>query len=174
MTNSRYPDIIAIIPHFANLKSRHRTFWPVSFFYRNTRNLSLLRLHSWEGQDFSNAVVVCQEHDHAINTHAKATGWRQSVLEGTAESLVYHLSLVITLGLLAGLLFESQALFRRDVQLGIPSSWSAGSYCAHDAPNLRVNNLLLADERLESLAKARSRARALGKRGHHQRVAYEC
>lgn len=37
------------------------------------------------------------------------------MLEGTAESLVYELGLIITLVLLAGLLFESQALLGGNV-----------------------------------------------------------
>jgi hypothetical protein len=82
-------------------------------------NHHLLWLHGGESQHLSDAVVVGQEHDHAVNTHTPATGGWQRVLKSTAESLINHLGLIVTLGLLVGLLLESQALLSGDVQLGV-------------------------------------------------------
>jgi hypothetical protein len=50
-------------------------------------------------------VVVCQEHDKSVDTHAPTTGRRETVLESLAESLVDELRLVVTLILLVCLLF---------------------------------------------------------------------
>lgn len=79
----------------------------------------LLWLHGRESQDLSNAVVVGQEHHHSINAHTPTTGGRETVLEGLAKGLIDALSLVITLGLLSGLLLKSLTLLRGNVQLGV-------------------------------------------------------
>lgn len=126
--------------------------------------LRLLRLHGRESEDLPDAVVVRQEHNHAVNAHTPATGRRKTMLESTAEGLVYELSLVITLVLLAGLLLEAQTLFGGDVQLSVTNVRliccrailpGVGMSC------LRVANLLLSDEGLESLANARDGTRTL-------------
>lgn len=80
---------------------------------------ALFRPHGGERQHLPNAVVVCQEHDEPVNTHAPAARRGQAVLQGSAEGLVDELGLVVTLGLLAGLLLEPQALFARDVQFRV-------------------------------------------------------
>lgn len=76
------------------------------------------------------------------------------MLKGLAEGLVNLLGLVVTLGLLAGLLLETEALLRGNVQLSVG-----------------VANLLGADESLETLAETGSSTVALGKRRHHLGVA---
>ena len=61
--------------------------------------------------------------------------------------------LVVTLVLLASLLFEAQALVEGVVQLRV-----------------RVDDLFLADKGFEALAETGIRAMVLGERGHHLRV----
>lgn len=114
----------------------------------------LLILHEGESQNLTNGVVVGQEHDHAVDTHAPTTSGRQTILERGTEVLINELSLVITLVLLASLLLEAQTLVKGIVQLGVG-----------------VGNLLLADERLEALAETGDLAVVLGEGAHDLRVA---
>lgn len=114
----------------------------------------LVRLHEWKGQDLSDAVVVRQEHDHAVYAHAPPARGRQAPLEGLAKDLVHHLGLVIALRLLARLLLEAQALVERVVELRVG-----------------IHNLLFAHKRLEALAQPRGGAVVLCERRHHLRVA---
>lgn len=83
------------------------------------RQVFLLGLHGRESKHLSDTVVISEEHDHAINTHAEPSGRGQAVLERLAESLVDHLRLVVTLVLLPGLLLEPQPLLECYVQLGV-------------------------------------------------------
>lgn len=91
----------------------------LDFFIIHPLPLVLLRLHCGERQHLTDAPVIRQEHDHAVNTHTETTSRRKAVLEGAAECLVDELSLVITLILLAGLLLEAEALLSGNVQLGV-------------------------------------------------------
>lgn len=110
----------------------------------------LVVLHEGEGENLLDRVVVGEEHDHAVNTHTPTTSRWQTVLQSLAESLVDKLGLVVTLLLLAGLLFEAKTLVKGIVQLGVS-----------------VDNLLLADESLETLAETLVAAVILGERRHH-------
>lgn len=65
----------------------------------------------------------------------------------------FHIRLIVTLGLLASLLLEAQALVEGVVQLGVG-----------------IGNLLLADEHLEALAQTLLIAVVLGERAHHLRM----
>jgi hypothetical protein len=111
-------------------------------------------LHEWEGESLLDAVVVGKEHHHAVNAHTPATGGRETVLHGGEESLVHDLGLVVTLCLLCGLLLEAETLVEGIVQLGV-----------------RVDNLLLADEGLETLTETGVLTVVLGERRHHLGVA---
>jgi len=111
-------------------------------------------LHEWEGESLLDAVVVGKEHDHAVNTHAPTTSGGKAVLHGSEESLVHDLGLVVTLCLLCGLLLEAETLVEGIVQLGVG-----------------VDNLLLADEGLETLTETGVLAVVLGERRHHLGVA---
>lgn len=115
---------------------------------------SLVLLHEGEGQHLLDAVVVRQEHDQPVNTHTPTTSGRQAVFQAGTEVLIDDLRLVVTLVLLASLLLETQALVERIVQLGVG-----------------VDNLLLADESLETLAQTDVLAVVLGQRRHHLGVA---
>lgn len=114
----------------------------------------LVVLHERESKDLLDAVVVRQEHDQTVDAHTPATSRGQAVFQAGAEVLVDDLGLVVTLVLLAGLLLESQTLVEGVVQLGVG-----------------VDNLLLADEGLETLAETGVLAVVLGQRRHHLGVA---
>ena len=114
---------------------------------------SLVLLHERERKHLLDTVVIRQEHDQAVDAHTPASRGRQAVLQGRAEVLVDELHLLVTLVLLARLLFEPHALIEGVVQLGV---------C--------VDNLLLADERLETFTETGVVAVVLGQRGHHLRV----
>lgn len=110
----------------------------------------LVILHHGEGQNLLDAVVVGKEHDQTVNAHTPATSRRQPVLKGCAEVFVDELGLVVTLVLLTGLLLKAQTLVEGVVQLSVG-----------------VDNLLLADEGLETLAETDILAVVLGQRRHH-------
>lgn len=119
----------------------------------NTNNLSsrlgvlggLVLLHEGESKNLLDTVVVGKEHDQPVNTHTPSTGRRQTILQRSTEVLVDELGLLVTLVLLAGLLFEAQTLVEGVIQLGIG-----------------VDNLLLADEGLKTLAQTGVLAVVLG------------
>jgi hypothetical protein len=111
-------------------------------------------LHEWEGESLLDAVVVGEEHDHAVDTHTPATSGGKTVLHGSEESLVHDLGLVVTLCLLCGLLLEAETLVEGIVQLGVG-----------------VDNLLLADKGLEPLTETGVLTVVLGERRHHLGVA---
>lgn len=109
-----------------------------------------------ESQHLLDAVVVGDKHDHAVDTHTPSSSGRETVLQAGAEVLVDELGLVVALVLLARLLLEAEALVEGVVQLGVG-----------------VDNLLLADEGLETFAEADLVAVVLGERRHHLRVAVD-
>lgn len=115
--------------------------------------LLLVILHKRESEHLLDGVVVGEEHDHAVNTHAPTTGRRETELEGLAKGLVDELGLVVALLLLVGLLLEAQALVKGIVQLGVG-----------------VDDFLFADKGLEALAQAGRVAVVFGQRRHHLRV----
>ena len=133
---------------------------PTNAFHRHGCNISDLSslglrcvvvvLHEREGESLLDAVVVGKEHDHTVNAHTPATGGRKTVLHGSEEGLVHDLGLVVTLCLLCGLLLEAETLVEGIVQLGV---------C--------VDNLLLADEGLETLTETSVLTVVLGERRHH-------
>lgn len=114
----------------------------------------LVFLHEGEGKDLLDTVVVGEEHDQTVDTHTPTTGGGQTVFQASTEVLVDELSLVVTLVLLTGLLLETETLVEGVVQLGVG-----------------VDDLLLADEGLETLAKTNVLAVVLGKGRHHLGVA---
>ena len=99
--------------------------------------LTLILLHKWERQHLLDAILVRQEHDHPIDTHAPAPRRRQPELHRVHERLVNDLRLVVSLLLLPRLLLETQALVEGVVQLRVG-----------------IDDLLLADEGFEALAEA--------------------
>ena len=62
-------------------------------------------LHERESKHLLDAVVVRQEHDKTVDTHAPAASRRETVFERLAESFVDELGLVVTSCLLVCLLF---------------------------------------------------------------------
>ena len=128
----------------------------------NTSNLSsrlsvvsgLVFLHKRESKDFLDTVVVREEHDQSVDTHTPTTSRRQTVLQASTEVLVDDLGLIVTLVLLAGLLLETETLVEGVVQLGVG-----------------VDDLLLANEGLESFAETAVLTVVLGQWRHHLGVA---
>lgn len=114
----------------------------------------LVLLHKRERQNLLDTVVIREEHDQAVDTHTPTTSRRQTVLQAGAEVLVDDLGLVVTLVLLVGLLLETQTLVERVVQLSVG-----------------INDLLLTDEGLESLAETGMLTVVFGQWRHHLRVA---
>merc|ERR1711939_1213508 len=54
-------------------------------------------LHKRERQHLLNRIIICQEHNQAINTHSPAPSRRQAIFQTLAEILVDHLRLVVAL-----------------------------------------------------------------------------
>jgi hypothetical protein len=90
-------------------------------------------LHERESQEFLDTVIVCQEPNQAVNTHTPTTRWWQTVLKGIHEGLIDHLGFIITLSLLASLLFEQETVVEGVVQLRVG-----------------IHDFLLADESFEA------------------------
>lgn len=110
------------------------------FYIRNLRRqllvtrLAQLGSHHGKGKNLLDAVVVRKEHGQSINAHTPATGGRKAVFECLEESLIDQLRLLIALVLLPCLLFETQALVERVVQLSVS-----------------VDNFLLANKSFETI-----------------------
>lgn len=115
---------------------------------------SLVLLHERERKDFLDTVVVREEHDQSVNTHTPTTSWWQTVLQASTEVLVDDLGLVVTLVLLMSLLLETETLVEGVVQLGVG-----------------VDDLLLANEGLESFTETAVLTVVLGQWRHHLGVA---
>lgn len=106
-------------------------------------------LHRREEQHLLDVVAVGQEHGETIDTESPSSSGRKTVLESDAEVLVKTLGLLVSLGLVLGLLHESLTLHDGVVQLSVG-----------------VGELGVVHEQLEALAHARLAAVVLGERRH--------
>eukprot|EP00043_Microstomoeca_roanoka_P005695 m.57371 g.57371 ORF g.57371 m.57371 type:complete len:452 (-) comp13076_c0_seq1:1275-2630(-) len=112
--------------------------------------VGILGLHGREQEHLLDVVVIGEEHGHAIQSHAPTScGWK-TVLKGLDKHLVYNLSLLITHGLVLGLLLEALALNLWVVQLCVS-----------------IAHLLSAHKELETLCQTRDRSVPFGQWAHN-------
>ena len=94
----------------------------------------ILGLHGGEEKNLLDVVAVRQEHGQSVDAHPPSSGGWEAVLQRCTEVLVQVHGLVISTGLVLGLLLKPGPLHGGIVQLSVG-----------------VTHLLLHDEQLESL-----------------------
>jgi len=83
-------------------------------------------LHGREEKDLLDVVGVREEHGQAVDSETPTGGGRKTVLQGGAKVLVNHLGLVVSGGLVLGLLGEPLPLDEGVVQLGVGVAYLLG------------------------------------------------
>lgn len=63
-----------------------------------------------------NVVVISQKHRQPVDSHSPTSSWWQPILQGSAEVFIDQLSLIISCGFIAGLLFKPLPLYNWIVQ----------------------------------------------------------